>query len=47
MPSRNTIELMWPSPTARRLITKRVAPPVQPDWSGCGTIDGFISAAAE
>ena len=32
--------------TARRLITKRQDLPSRPLWSGCGTIDGFISAAA-
>jgi len=43
---RKAIELMCPSPTARTDMTKRTAPPVRPDWSGCSTTLGFISAAA-
>jgi len=46
IPSRNAIVLMCPSPTARSDITKRTERSSRPLWSGCGTIDGFISAAA-
>jgi len=46
MPSRKAIELMCPSPTARRLMTNLTDPPEMPLWSGWGTIEGFISAAA-
>ena len=45
-PVRNSIEEMWPSPTARRLRTNRVSPGPRPDWSGWATIDGLQRAAA-
>ena len=45
IPSRKAMEEMWPSPTARSDMTKRMAPGRSPDWSGCRHTDGFISAA--
>ena len=45
-PSRNAIDEMWPSPTVRSDRTKRTAPSRTPVWSGCGTMDGFMTAAA-
>lgn len=37
---------MWPSPTPRTLMMKRVLPGGNPSWSGCATIDGLKRAAA-
>src|SRR3989339_418345 len=34
MPVRKTREEIWPSPVARRDMTKRCAPAASPDWSG-------------
>ena len=45
MPRRKMIDEMCPSPTARRLITKRTAPSGSPLWTRAGTIDGLNSAA--
>ena len=44
-PVRNSMEEMWPSPVARRLMMKRRAPSGDAVWSGCGTMEGLNSAA--
>src|ERR1017187_1258815 len=46
VPVLNSMLDKWPSPTARRLMTNRSSPGLQPAWSGCGTIDGLNNAAA-
>jgi hypothetical protein len=46
MPDRNWIDERCPSPIPRRLMMKRHASPATPLWSGAGTIEGLLSAAA-
>ena len=45
VPVRNPIEERWPSPIARKLMTKRRLPGGTPDWSGAATMLGLHTAA--